>query len=284
MKKTPLVFSFVREQKSFMILLVGLLSFLSILALGLVISLGTAIHRWNAQWSLMATAQVIPSATASASQAAVMQIISASDSGVESYTIISVDEATQMLRPWLGGSDALTQYIPWMAEIRFTDATAVGATAELIGAIDGARFIRHNDTMRGTTAIGFRVIGMAALVLLLVLGAVVLCISYITRNITLIHKRELEILNQIGARDSFVAKQLMIIIGRIAAVAVAAGFVFAVPALFAISAIASGAKTGMFTQMSIPWFGWLILLFLAIDIIALSIWTANRTVIKILNK
>ena len=47
MKKTNLVFSVVREQSVFMTVVVSVLTFLSVLALGIALSIGTGVIRWH---------------------------------------------------------------------------------------------------------------------------------------------------------------------------------------------------------------------------------------------
>jgi len=278
--KTPLVFSFIKEQKAFLTLLMSLLTFLSVLGLGLVISLSTAIIRWNSEWSLMATVQVLPGGDTNAAA----RMIASQRANIVNLREISESDARRMLSPWLQGGTVLTQYIPQMTELRFKNRGAMNEMAEQAAPVSGVRFARHNDAMRTTTNIGWRVILLSVFVLSLVLGAVVVCISYITRNITLIHRRELEILNQIGAKDEFVAKQLMIVIARICVVAAGIGFAAAVPALLVISGIARSVRVGMFSQMAIPAGGWALLVMLAGGIVALSVWTARKTVIDILRK
>jgi len=283
-KKSATIFSFANEQRSFTTLLVGLLSFLCVLSLGLVIALSTAVNRWNNTWSLMATAQIMPGANAAANIQSVERILQNNIVQIVSVTEISEMDAKNLLRPWLASGDALTQFIPRMFEITFQNTQSVRAIGDQIASIDGALFIRHNDSMRGTTVIGWRMIGLGVLVLALVLGAVIISISYITRNITLIHKRELEILNQVGASDDFIARQLMTVIGHITIIASMSGFLAAVPVLLIISGIANTMKTGMFTQMAIPFIGWVLLITLVAGIVALSVWTAKKTVIRILNR
>jgi cell division protein FtsX len=121
-------------------------------------------------------------------------------------------------------------------------------------------------------------------VLGLVLGAIVLCISYVTKNITLIHKRELEILNQVGARDSFIARQLMVIIARLSLIGAGAGFIIAAPVLLIIIGMTRRLRVGMFTQMAIPGGGWIALCALAVGIIVLCVITTRKTVMKILRE
>ena len=56
--KRATVFSLVREQSVFMTAIMALLTFLAVMALGVAISIGTGVARWNAQWDLYATVQV----------------------------------------------------------------------------------------------------------------------------------------------------------------------------------------------------------------------------------
>ena len=59
MIKKPIVFSLVREQSIFMTAIMSLLTFLSVLALGIALAIGTGVIRWNAQWDLYATVQIM---------------------------------------------------------------------------------------------------------------------------------------------------------------------------------------------------------------------------------
>jgi len=278
--KAPLVFSFVKEQRMFLMLLMSLLTFLSVLCLGLAIALGTAVVRWNMQWNLMATVQVMPSGD----EASAMKAIESVRADIEWEKQISEADAARMLRPWLRDGDALKQYIPRMVEVKFKSRAGLARAADSIREVSGTRFIRHNDGMRSTTRAGWKVIALSVLILGMVMGAIVACISHITRNITLIHKRELEILHQIGARDNFIARQLMKVIARICFVAAIIGFAIAAPALLVVTSIAHTMRVGMFTQMTVPGVGWGVLGLLAVGIIVLAVVIARKTVMGILRK
>ncbi|MCL2338383.1 MAG: hypothetical protein FWC51_00305 [Proteobacteria bacterium] len=278
--KKPIVFSFVREQRIFMVSLLALLSFLAVLCLGLVISLGTAVKRWNAQWNLMATVQVMPGGNVTAVQKA----IDGTKNDIVSLREISTEESAAMLKPWLASSDALTGYIPKMTELQFKNASARNDFGSRVAGIDGVRFVTFAGGMRATTSVGWQIILISFFVLALVLASIILCISYITKNTTLIHRHELEILNQVGARDSFIAKQLMSIILRLAAIGTAIGFVVAAPVLLIIISMAHSLRVGMFTQMAVPGIGWIVLIVLAVGIIGLSVITTRKTVMRILRE
>ena len=52
MKKNE-IFSFTKDQSIFMTAIMSLLSFLSILIIGIVLSITTGIKKWNNQWELL---------------------------------------------------------------------------------------------------------------------------------------------------------------------------------------------------------------------------------------
>ena len=62
--KKPTVFSLAREQSVFMTVIMGLMTFLGVMALGIAIAIGGAVVRWNSQWTQMATIQVTKNANA----------------------------------------------------------------------------------------------------------------------------------------------------------------------------------------------------------------------------
>lgn len=57
--KKSVVFSLVREQSVFMTVIMALLTFLTVLALGIALAIGTGVVRWNSQWDLYATVQIM---------------------------------------------------------------------------------------------------------------------------------------------------------------------------------------------------------------------------------
>jgi cell division protein FtsX len=114
------------------------------------------------------------------------------------------------------------------------------------------------------------------------LGAIGICISYIAQNTALLHKRELEILNQVGASDNFITRQMQIIVAKISATATAIGFVTAVPVLLIINSVAHGARVGLMATMGLGNTGWIALTLLPIGIVIFAISITRKTTIRIL--
>lgn len=274
-KRQPLVFSFVKEQAIFLTALIALLSFLATLSLGVTIGIGAGVSRWNSGWDNLATIQILPGGDFDAA-------VSLSKTARRA-TIIPDEDVAKMLRPWMGNDNALQQYLPKMIEVEFKKSSELRAFGDQVATMPNVRFITHAAGAKNITRAGWQIMGISVIVMLMILSAIGLCISYITRNITLIHKRELEILTQIGASDSFVARQMQIIITKISALAAAIGLVVAAPMIMLIIAMAKGTRIGLMAQMHVPVAGWIAIVLLPVGIIFLTTWLARRTTIRILS-
>lgn len=275
MKKTT-VFSLVHDQSIFMTIIMGLLTFLSVLALGVALSIGTGVMRWNAQWELFATVQVSNPDNVQATK----KILTANADKIESINEISQKQMQDLMAPWVSGGGVLKNYLPQMWEVKFktkSDLETVGKDLSKNG-----RFLTHASALRTSTSAGWKMILIAGFVLTLTLAAIGVCISYIARNTAMLHKRELEILNQIGASDNFVARQMQIIVTRISIIACGAGFLVAAPVLLLIISAAHSARVGLMAMLGISGGGWMTLAALPIAIIIFSIWVTKKTTLNIL--
>lgn len=275
--KTPIVFSLVREQSIFMTTIMSLLTFLSVLALGIALSIGTGVMRWNNQWELYATVQVTNPDNLKHTQ----KTIDDNKTKIAHVEKISNDQMKQLMAPWISGGNALENYLPTMWEIRFNSKSDLKSMEPEFS--KHARFLTHATALKQSTSAGWKMIIIASLMLGLTLGAIGICISYIAQNTALLHRRELEILNQIGAHDNFVARQMQIIVAKISSVAATGGFVAAALMLLLILSTARSARVGLMAMMGLNGWGWFILILLPISIVTFAIFITKRTTLKILN-
>ena len=275
MKKTT-VFSLVREQSMFMTAIMSLLTFLSVLALGIALSIGTGVMRWNSQWELFATVQVTNPEHADKTK----KIITDNSNKIQTINEISTEQMTDLMSPWISGGSVLKNYLPKMWEIKFKSTEDMKTVGEQLS--KNARFLTHASALKSSTGAGWKMILMSSFILILTLGAIGVCISYIARNTAMLHRRELEILNQIGASDNFVAHQMQIIVAKISTTAAAIGFIAAIPVLLLIISTAHSARVGLMAMLGLSGTGWLTLFLLPVAIVAFSIWTTRRTTIKLL--
>ncbi|MBD5400875.1 hypothetical protein HDR61_03990 [bacterium] len=275
--KTPVVFSLVREQSMFMTAIMALLTFLSVIAFGVALAISGGVARWNAQWDLMATVQVMPGQNSDT----VKQILDSNGDKIATVKQLSTDEMTTMMQPWISsGGAAMKNYLPTMYELKLKDKSDMKYFADKFAG--NARFLSHATALHSATDAGWRMIGIAGLILILALGAITVCISFIARNTAQLHRRELEILNQVGARDSFIANQMQIIVGKISIMAAGSGFIAAVPVLLLIISAAHHTRVGLMAMMGLSGAAWIGLCLMPIGITVFSIWVTRRTTFKIL--
>lgn len=275
--KKPTVFSLVREQSIFMTTIMSLLTFLSVLALGVALAIGTGVIRWNNQWELFATIQVMDTSKTDAAK----KIIQSNSDKIESATQITTAQMQDLMSPWIsGGNNVLKNYLPTMWEIKFKSTDGMRDFEKQIS--NTARFLPHASALQSSTAAGTQMILMATLILIMMLCAIGTCISYIARNTAMLHKRELEILNQIGASDNFVVRQMQTIVGKISAIATGIGFLLACPILLLIISIAHKTRVGLMATIGLSGPGWIALTLLPISIIAFSILVTRHTTLNIL--
>lgn len=276
MKKNT-VFSLVHEQSVFMTAILALLSFLSIMALGIALSIGTGVMRWNNQWESFATVQVTDLKKADD----VKKIIDKNADKIDTINEITTEQMQDLMAPWISsGGDILKNYLPKMWEIKFKSIQDMHNVGEQIS--PNARFLTHSDALSPSTSSGWKMIGISSFVLLMILGTIGMCISYIARNTALLHRRELEILNQVGASDTFIAKQMQIIVGKISLIAATIGFFIAAPVLLIVISVAHSARVGLLATLGLSGAGWLLLLLLPVLIVFFAIYITRRTTFNIL--
>lgn len=260
-----------------MTIIMSLLTFLSVLALGVALSIGTGVIRWNNQWELFATVQVTDPSKSDATK----KVIANNSDKIESATQISTSEMTDLMSPWLSGNNnVLKNYLPQMWEIQFKSPDAMQEFAKQIS--KSARFLPHADALKSSTSSGMQMILMASLILAMILATIGICISYIARNTAMLHRRELEILNQIGASDNFIARQMQIIVAKISMTATCIGFIVACPIILLVQSAAHSARVGLMATIGLTSGGWMTLILLPIAIVIFAIIVTRHTTIKIL--
>jgi cell division protein FtsX len=257
--------------------ILALLSFLSIMALGIALSIGTGVMRWNNQWESFATVQVTDLKKADD----VKKIIDKNANKIDTINEITTEQMQDLMAPWISsGGDILKNYLPKMWEIKFKSTQDMNSVGEQIS--PNARFLTHSDALSPSTSSGWKMIAISSFVLLMILGTIGMCISYIARNTALLHRRELEILNQVGASDTFVAKQMQIIVGKISLIAATIGFFIAAPVLLIVISVAHSARVGLLATLGLSGAGWLLLLLLPVLIVFFAIYITRRTTFNIL--
>lgn len=276
--KRPIVFSLFHDQSVFMTAIMGIMTFLAVLSLGLALAISTGIINWNRQWDVHATVQV----TNAEKNGTIKKIFEANQDKIDSMRQIDDDEMSTLMRPWMGGDKGvLKKYLPIMFEIKFKTKSDMNTVGDLIG--NNARFIPHYDALRPSISAGWKMVTILTLLLGLIIVTIGTCVSFIARNTAILHRRELEILNQVGASDKFITKQMQMIVAKICTIACTIGFVIACPILLMTLGMAHSARVGLMAMLEISGMGWIALLLVPFIIVLFAIKVTKRTTSKILN-
>lgn len=278
MKKSKLVFSLVHEQSVFMTVVISVLTFLAVLAFGIALSISTGVIRWNNQWEKFATVQI----TNQDNIKTIKKIFDDNKNRIESVREVSKSEMTNLMKPWISSGAKLDTYLPQMYEIKLKTVADMKFIKNEIS--PRAKFLTHTAALQETMNTGWKIVAITTFIFLLMLVSIGVCVSYISRNIAMLHKHELEILNQVGANDKFIANQMQIIVGKISIIACMIGFIAAVPIIWMILGTAHSARVGLLTTLTLSGNDWLALMILPIVIVIFSVYITKKTTIKILAK
>ncbi len=278
MKTKPLVFSLFKEQSTFMTAIMSVLAFLSVLALGIALMIGTGAMRMNSRWDLYATIQT----TDTNDVPKIRDVLAKNKNIIASIHELTTSQMTDLMSPWISGGSALQKYMPQMWEVKFATKQDLKTVQTQITPY--ARFLTHKAALETPVRAGWYLIIISGLVLIVMLISITTCITYIAHNTAVLHKRELEILNQIGASDSFVAKQMQIIVARICTRATLYGFLLAIPFLLLIISSAHSARVGLMAMLDLNIYGWILLGLLPVFITIFATYVTKHTTHRILNK
>ena len=188
--------------------IVALMVYLAALALAGMMALHGMIHRWDETLAGTLTIQLPPG---DQSQLDAVMAELQTTPGIVSAKPLDATANAALLEPWLGSGAAIADLqLPRLIDIRLDSESHSdrAALAERIAKIvPGARL---DDDRRWldrlfSTALAIELI--AAAIVVMVGGAMILSIVFATRTSLAIHHGVVEVLHLIGARDSYIASQ-----------------------------------------------------------------------------
>jgi cell division transport system permease protein len=197
-----------------LVAIIAIMTFLSSFTTGGVMLMLGAASEWQSEVAREVTIQVRPVAgrDIEADVARAAEIVRATPgvTGVRPYTR---EESARLLEPWLGSGFAVEDLpVPRVIAVRMGGSTRPDIPAlrtALAREIPGASLDDHRgwiDRMRAMTASAIS-IGIAVLVLMLV--ATVLSVTFATRGAMAANRPIIEVLHFIGATDRYIAGQFL---------------------------------------------------------------------------
>lgn len=161
---------------------------------------------------------------------------------VASARVLSDDELSDLLRPWLGaGIERLSLPLPAVLEVRLRDPRAdVAALSRKLEAVaPGALVESHGDWLGRLSALANSLIACAVLAVLVVALVAAAVVAVATRAGLAARKDAIEIVHGLGATDGFVAGRFAKRAAGLAAVGGLAGGLAALPVLVVLANLAA---------------------------------------------
>ncbi|HHN72822.1 MAG TPA: hypothetical protein ENK13_01905 [Thermopetrobacter sp.] len=164
---------------------------------------------------------------------------------VAAVRVLPEEENMALLRPWLGGVRLDEDLpLPRLIAVRFTPGMEVdvGALGEaLSGAVKGVRLDAHGRWVLELARLGRSALWLGLGILLAIIAAAVVLVVYAARTALESNREVIEVLHLVGARDSFIARQVQ---RRFLSAGFLAGLAGVAAAWLTLAAIALFAPAG----------------------------------------
>ncbi len=193
-----------------LIAVVAIMTFLASITTGAVIVIGGAASEWQSDVSREITIQLIPApgrdVDASVEKAAA---VARRFPGVGEVRAYSKEESSRLLEPWLGNGLLLQELpVPRLIVVKI----AAGATPDLpqlrqilSEQVPGAMLDDHRGWIDRMRAMAGTAVAAGIAILILMIAATVLSVTFATRGAIATNKQVIEVLHFVGAKNAFIA-------------------------------------------------------------------------------
>ncbi|WP_137043316.1 ABC transporter permease [Pseudolabrys sp. FHR47] len=193
-----------------LIAVVAIMTFLASLTTGAVILVGQAAGEWQADVAREVTIQVVPApgrdTDATVTKAAA---IARAFPGVGDVRVFSKEESSKLLEPWLGSGLSLGDLpVPRLIVVRLASGETVDMARLnrlLIDQAPGATLDDHRGWIERMRAMAGSVVAGGIVILVLMLAATVLSVTFATRGAMATNRNVIEVLHLVGAKNNFIA-------------------------------------------------------------------------------
>ena len=256
-----------------LIAVVAIMTFLASLTTGAVILVGQAAGEWQADVAREVTIQVVPApgrdTDATVARAAT---IARAFPGIADVRVFSKEESSKLLEPWLGSGLTLGDLpVPRLIVVRLGSSETVDMARLnrlLIDSAPGATLDDHRGWIDRMRAMAGSVVAGGVVILILMLAATVLSVTFATRGAMATNKNVIEVLHLVGAKNDFIAGnfQRHFLVMGLQGGAIGGGVAVL---LFALAALIGGLATGtaggdqtsaLFGSFSLGFFGYVAVL------------------------
>lgn len=280
----------------FLKIMISIAVFIFAITLSGVLSINSMLQNWNDSILGSLTVQIMPvtnvkkekaSAETLAHQDKAIEFLKTVE-GVEKVTPLKDEQLKRLIQPWLGdGVNIENLPMPRIIDVKllkntqidFTSLSAKLAQATPMASIDNhklwlSKLIKFAD--------GLKMLAMSILFLVIMItsGA----IFYTTQTSLGLHRYIIEILHQMGAKDTYIAQQYAHRMARIGLTGGLIGVACAVPTIFVIASLAKQIEGGIISEATLSVPAWLMIFSLPLFSLTIAMATAYYTVKQTLQK
>ncbi|MBV9348718.1 MAG: ABC transporter permease [Pseudolabrys sp.] len=193
-----------------LVAVVAIMTFLASLTTGAVLHIYDAAAAWRSEVAREMTIQVRPvrdrSIDTDVERAA---NVARNAAGISAVRILSKEESSRLLEPWLGGALTLEELpVPRMIVLQLASGASPDLSAlrrDLAAEVPAAALDDHRGWMERMRAMSTAVVGAGLALLALMLAATMLSVAFATRGAMATNRTVIEVLHFVGARNSFIA-------------------------------------------------------------------------------
>lgn len=194
-----------------LVAVIAIMTFLAALTVGAVRVANISAQEWRGELSNEMTIQVRPAEGRDLDRDLDRALSAARNSpGVADARAYAIKDAEKLLEPWLGtGVDFKSLPMPRLIRLRMNDRSEKNTAAlryALSQSVPTAALDDHRAFSARLAAISGAISLVGIAILVLVLLATVLSVSFATRGAVASNRPTVEVLHFIGARDSYIAK------------------------------------------------------------------------------
>ena len=194
-----------------LVAVVAIMTFLASLTTGAAVLVSKAAGEWQSDISREVTIQVIPAPgrdlDASVDKAVA---VARAFTGIVEVRPYSKEESTKLLEPWLGSGLSLSELpVPRLIVVRVAPDTTpdLAQLRRMLGdQVPGAVLDDHRGWIDRMRAMAGTAVALGICVLILMLTATILSVTFATRGAMASNKAVIEVLHFVGAKNGFIAR------------------------------------------------------------------------------
>lgn len=207
-----------------------------------------------------------------------------SSDGITGASILSDTQMNELMTPWLGKSDSLTELpLPKIIDVsvdtqKLPDFSQL--KKELNLQVPSASIDSHRIALAELLSFFDNTIHLMALVLILILITTTFSTVYITKSSLSVHQKVIELIHMMGASDFYITIQYATRCLKLTLIGSIAGFILALPLMALFGYFLSQMRGSFILSTSFTLTQWLLLISIPVFTTLLAFITAYKTVSK----